>query len=336
MTLVKALTHAAEGVMKYGGRAVEKAGTSAARKASGSVFMEVARSFIKKSNPAEMQLGKPAEELFLKRFLSLKNIKIDKQTVARLEKLEGMEFFETCKEVLCKKMGIPALLAPKITVVSQLPGTNLGIYKNMCNEIAILDSWFSAPKGYIFGGIAHELQHAKQNLILCRDSSSVKRMIKSIREEATRNIKKSDLPKLGKEEMKSAINLVKETDEKKLVEMMSETMPREIALQKAKRYKMATTKELKKLIQADFEEEVLSEGVNEGLKDFYNYQKQCTSIMGDLTPEEKVLAQAFRDRYCAISSDEGLAYWHSLEEQEAYRFGTAAKRAYTRALYGRE
>ena len=329
MTLVKALTHAAEGVMRYGGKAVGKAGTSAARKASGSVFMEVARSFIKKSNPAEIQLGKTAEELFLKRFLSLKNIKIDKQIVARLEKLEGMEFLEASKDVLTKAMGIPSNLAPKLKIVSKMGDEHAAMRYVFDDNVIEISKSLPFTRSGIFDALAHELQHAKQGYTIYR-SSIASKYFEHMKKVLTNAVRQK--AKLGEATMTKAIEEIKILDVDSLAKEMMGVFPEKIAIQKAIKFKKTAPKELKKLLQKDYETAAVESGIANYTRKFDRLKRKVISQMGTLPSDDEMIAGAFFGEAVAHKSGYGIDYWHSLVEQEAYRVGTAAKRAYTRAL----
>ena len=295
-------------------------------KASDSIFMQVAERMVKTVRP-ETSAWAAAKEVFLKRFLDAKNIKLDKETVMGIDSLSNFDFVVACRDTLWKAMGMPQELIPGIAGVSTLAQKSLGAqYEFSTHTIQILGN-IPLKKSRIFGAIAHELQHAKQNITYYRSSSTAPKL---------REMFKKDLIKAQNEkipEMISAIKMRTSTEEgigDAVNNLISAGIPKDMAMQKVMQYKKATPEELTEILNKEFQTTLNSFDIN-----FEKIRQLFVSKSGVLPQKEEIIAETLFnsiEKGIVGSPERGLKYWHALHELEAYRVGTAAKRAYTRML----
>ena len=278
----------------------QKAARETVKAASKSKLAPLARDTV--TIPSRTEAKKEAVKLIQKELKSIiKGLGIKRATIKRLSGLEPTAFaLESFREI-GRAMHIPQELMPQLAF-GDIPGKRLqAVYTLASHGILISNAALKKSKAALFSIIAHEMQHAKQGLLIFR-SKTAPRAIKTSAKSA------------GKGLTNAQINAIRSMTPQQ-IEQMAKDNPLLALYRILQSNNAAEIKGLEKNLKTAF-----TERQKKALLDF---RKRVLEVMGPTSSEaEELVAKGYFNGMIESNSDrlKGniLRYSSSLPETEAF------------------
>ena len=278
---------------------IQKAAREAAEAASKSKLAPLARDTV---DMASKKVKKEAMDLIQKELKSIrKGLGIKRATIKRLIGLEPTAFVQESFREIGRAMHIPQELMPQLAFTDNLGKGLLAFYSLESHGILVSNTALKKSKASLFSIIAHEMQHAKQGLLIFR-SKTAPRAIRTVAKSA------------GKVFTDSQINAIRSMTPKQ-IEQMAQDNPLLALYRILQSNNAAEIKGLEKNLKTAF-----TEKQKKGLLDF---RKRVLTVLGPTSSEaEDLVAKGYFDGFIKSNSNRlkgnTLRYAFSLPETEAY------------------